>query len=100
MMVRTAKSVYQIHRGNRAFRRVGGAGGAGAPPLGVWRAFKEMGPVAVGRPLHFLCSWTGNSRQLGSVKTLTTSPVVEIMGESAGSDGHGRSFAVGDAPSR
>lgn len=98
--VRTAKSVYQIRKGVRAFRRIGGTAGEGAPPLGVWRAFEQMGPVIVGRPLRFFLSLSGNSRQMSRVQTLTTSPVVEIIDESAGRNHHEASVATGGGLSR
>lgn len=92
-MVKTARSVYQIRTGTRAFRKIGGAADGRATPLGAWRTFERMGPVVVGRPLRFFVSLSGSSRQLTSVRTLTTSPVLEILGEDTGR-------TTMDAPSR
>lgn len=78
MIVRTRDSIYEVHEGDKLFRRLS----ASPTPTPAWARYDRLSPLEPGEPARFFVVHGEQGRVL-HYRVITTSPVVEVLGRTA-----------------
>jgi hypothetical protein len=78
VIIKTAKSIYEVQPHHRRFRKVHAFDAGGELPVGQWFRYEQMSPVEAGARVRFYwraASGGGRNR----IAMWTTSPVVDVL---------------------